>query len=169
MSFELGITSQKRLTQPFLYQRIETDDVVFSTSEGSNLSKTIGYALLVISALCSAFGNSLESVSTLVWLITPTLLVGLHYVLQPFQLSSSATATALVFVVVSQGAGFMVGFLTMFSDEDVTASTVLITFAVGCFLWVIISAVSLLALLGFTQKYESSVWASFIFPITYTV
>ena len=131
----------------------------------------VGIIFIIGSAICSAFGNSLEPVTALAWFITPCLLVGLYLTILKYPAGETSSASMLQImslVVVSQGIGFMVGFLTMFSYPEVTLYSIVLTVLVGCLLWLIITVISLVALVKFSQQYESVSWALFIFPITYT-
>jgi hypothetical protein len=86
-----------------------------SIDEINNTNKYEGYAWLLFSAFCSAFGNSLEPISTLSWLSTPSLLIGLFLCmgLDNSKLFLTSTLQTLLFIVVTQGIAFMIGFLGM--------------------------------------------------------
>jgi apolipoprotein N-acyltransferase len=147
---------------------IEGDQIV----SPKNSSKVpYGYLLLTISAVCSAFGNSLEPITTFTWAITPTLLVGFILAIKSTYNrceSSYELSKVLSFVILSQGLGFMVGFLTLFTDGDVTFRTILATFLSGCILWIIISVLCLVPVYIAEQKFENHPLSVFIFPVTYT-
>jgi len=129
-----------------------------------------GLIFLSLSALCSGFGNSLEPITTCTWLIVPFLLVGVHLTLltDPSSLTSTDISKVLTFITLSQAMGFTIGFLTMFTLDEITWWGVLATFLMGSLLWFFVSVFAVLALVLFVKKYESSVWALFIFPITFT-
>lgn len=141
-----------------------------SIDEVKNTNKYEGYAWLLFSAFCSAFGNSLEPISTLSWLSTPTLLIGLFLCigLESSRLFLTSTLQTLLFIVVTQGIAFMIGFLTLFSAGEITTGGIVTTFLVGCIEWLLVTIFCLVPLISYVQIKDSLLLSIMIFPVTFT-
>ena len=136
------------------------------------LSPLTGYIWLVLSAIAGGFGNSLEPVSSLAFLSSSFLLIGLHLLFfrkeETTIVFSLRTLLILLFVVFSQASGFCFAFSSVFAYPSTTPLSIFTTFIVGVLVWTLYALLSILPHLLFYEKYPRSWATGFIFPITNT-
>lgn len=125
------------------------------------------YAILwlILSAVFSGLGNSLEPVTVLSWLHIYCLIIGI----EGLNLNKwSYTISVIIFLIIIQAIGFCIGFSTIFGYPHSTPGTIFQTFAVGLIYWALVILLALIPHYYLRRRYPRSSYTLFVYPICET-
>lgn len=126
-------------------------------------------ALLVLSALCSGLGNSLEPISILAWLHIFILLWGITLVCDSSKSGQShIEINCLLQNVFIQSVGTLLGFAGTITYPTTTIWTLLETFGFGLLIWITYSVLAIVPHYLCSKRFPGSPYLVFVFPLGYT-
>jgi len=133
-------------------------------------NKIIAICVLVLGSILGGLGNSMESVSPLVWLQYFLILSGSLRLVYDDSDNASTTSLVIAFIVISVICGWStcLGFSTAFGFPSSTYSTILESYAFGVMVWSLITAIGILPFLVFVINTPSFSLISFVLPTTLT-
>lgn len=124
-----------------------------------------GLFWIIVSAVCSGLGNSLEPVTILSFLSIFLLIIGI----EGFELVLwYEILFMIIFITITQSIGFCIGFSTIFGYPHSTPGTIFTTFAVGILYWLFITVFALIPQYFFRRRFHKNSFTFLIYPICET-
>ena len=124
---------------------------------------------LMISAICSGFGNGFEANSPLALMHIFFLLIGFEFFNRGMDHTWHGFIFSLGIVIVTQSLGSMLGFAYFFSYPNRNAITVNVSLLFSAILWIANALVAVMLEYSFRYKFPDSTSVPFVFPAAHTM